>query len=387
MQPDPWFEAEEIRGRVSRIQAELAEAGLDALLAFLPESVTWSTGFFTRGYSSFQFAIIPADGDPVIVCRDVEAYYLDLTCIFPGRVLWTDSDDTNEVAARAITAAVGQRARLGIEMDAWPLSASCFEALRTGLPEVGWADGSAIISRMRLVKSPAEIAYQRRAASAAEAGMEAGLVAAVAGATEREMAAEICAAMIRAGSDRAGPGVLSSGERALHLHGGYTDRELQHGDTVQLVHYTGYEVSPDVYGFSLGYEFDTLLPDLTIVPGVSLYLDADDDIVDVMQEQTTTRVRVETNYGMGINVRFQWDGDSGMYFYLAPSMARFEIEGRAPIIVDGVSVGRAKIEDDEWYVGGALGIGYNATDAISFEFSFEEYGDADILGLNFRYAF
>jgi Xaa-Pro dipeptidase len=234
VQPDPWFEAEEIRGRVSRIQAELAEAGLDALLAFLPESVTWSTGFFTRGYSSFQFAIIPADGDPVIVCRDVEAYYLDLTCIFPGRVLWTDSDDTNEVAARAITAAVGQRARLGIEMDAWPLSAACFEALRTGLPEVGWADGSAIISRMRLVKSPAEIAYQRRAASAAEAGMEAGLVAAVAGATEREMAAEICAAMIRAGSDRAGPGVLSSGERALHLHGGYTDRELQHGDTVQL---------------------------------------------------------------------------------------------------------------------------------------------------------
>ena len=65
MQPEPWFDAEEIRGRVSRIQAELAAAGLDALLAFLPESVTWSTGFYTRGYSSFQFAIIPVDGDPV----------------------------------------------------------------------------------------------------------------------------------------------------------------------------------------------------------------------------------------------------------------------------------------------------------------------------------
>jgi Xaa-Pro dipeptidase len=234
VQPDPWFEADEIRARVSRIQTELARKGLDALLAFLPESVTWSTGFYTRGYSSFQFAIIPAAGDPVIVCRDVEAYYLDLTCVFPGRVLWTDSDDTNEVAAGAITAAVGQRARLGIEMDAWPLSAGRFEALKTGLPAIEWADGSAIVSRMRLIKSPAEIAYQRRAATAAEAGMEAGVVAAVAGATEREMAAEICAAMIRAGSDRAGPGVLSSGERALHLHGGYTDRALQRGDTVQL---------------------------------------------------------------------------------------------------------------------------------------------------------
>ncbi len=87
---------------------------------------------------------------------------------------------------------------------------------------------------MRLIKSPAEVEYQRRAARAAEAGMSAGVAGAVEGASEREMAAEICAAMVRAGSDRPGPGVLSSGERALHLHGGYTDRVLQPGDTVQL---------------------------------------------------------------------------------------------------------------------------------------------------------
>lgn len=56
----------------------------------------------------------------------------------------------------------------------------------------------------------------------------------MAGGTEREMAAEICAAMIRAGSDLPGPGVLSSGERALHLHGAYSDRVLASGDTVQM---------------------------------------------------------------------------------------------------------------------------------------------------------
>ena len=234
VQPDPWFEVSEIRARVSRIQAKLAEDRQDALLAFFPESVTWSTGFFTRGYSSFQFAIIPVDGDPVIVCRDVEAYYLDLTAVFPGRMLWTDSDDKNKVAIDAIASVVGQRARLAVEMVAWPLSVGRFEALKAGLPNVEWTDGSGIISGMRLIKSPAEIDYQRRAARAAEAGMEAGMVAAVAGATEREMAAQICAAMIRAGSDRPGPGVLSSGERALHLHGGYTDRVLEHGDIVQL---------------------------------------------------------------------------------------------------------------------------------------------------------
>jgi len=232
--PDPWFPGSEIRERVARIQARLVEDRRDALLAFFPESVTWATGFFTRGYSSFQFAIIPAEGDPLVVCRDVEAYYLDLTCIYPGRVLWTDSDDKNKLATDTIKSVLGERAQVAIETFAWPLSVGRFEALKAGLPQYEWSDGSRIVSNMRLIKSPAEVDYQRRAALAAESGMAAGAAAAVAGASEREMAAEICAAMIRAGSDRPGPGVLSSGERALHLHGGYTDRMLKRSDTVQL---------------------------------------------------------------------------------------------------------------------------------------------------------
>jgi Xaa-Pro dipeptidase len=93
---------------------------------------------------------------------------------------------------------------------------------------------------MRLIKSSAEIAYQRRAARVAEAGMQAAIDSAGVGVSEREMAAEICAAMIRAGSDLPGPGVLSSGERAFHLHGGYSDRILERGDLVQI------ETTPNV---------------------------------------------------------------------------------------------------------------------------------------------
>jgi Xaa-Pro dipeptidase len=46
--------------------------------------------------------------------------------------------------------------------------------------------------------------------------------------------------MIRAGSDLPGPGVMSSGERAFHLHGGYSDRVLARGDIVQI------ETTPNV---------------------------------------------------------------------------------------------------------------------------------------------
>lgn len=230
----PWFDRNEFLSRVARLQAALSAAGYDALLAFLPESVTWLTGFFTRGYGSFQFAIIPVAGEPVLFCRDVEEYYLDATCVFSGRVMWTDSDDTIAVAAGAIRRHAGTGARLAVEMDAWVLTAARYLALSSCLPNCSWHDESRLVSELRLIKSAAEIAYQRLAAVAAEAGMDAAAGTAVAGSTEREMAAEICAAMVRAGSDLPGPGVLSSGERAFHLHGGYTDRVLARGDTVQV---------------------------------------------------------------------------------------------------------------------------------------------------------
>lgn len=237
---EPWFEREEYETRLARVQAVLRERGLDGLLAFQPETVTWVTGFFTRGYGSFQLAVIPADGTPVLVCRDVEEFYLDATSAFPDRAMWTDSDDPISVAADAIRNRLSDTTRLGVEMRAWPLSAGRFEALRSALPACRFEDESALVGRMRLIKSSAEIAWQRQAARAAEAGMQAAIDSAGVGVSEREMAAEICAAMIRAGSDLPGPGVMSSGERAFHLHGGYSDRILKRGDLVQI------ETTPNV---------------------------------------------------------------------------------------------------------------------------------------------
>ncbi len=234
-----WFEPAEYHARLERVQGALRARGLDAMLAFLPETVTWLTGYFTRAYGTFQFAIIPAEGQPTLFCRDVEEYYLDSTCVFPDRVMWTDSDDRLAVAVQAVISRVGKAAAIGIEKEAWVLNAARWDAFSAALAGATVADVSDLVADMRKVKSEAEIAYQRRAARAAEAGMQAGIDTAGTGVSEREMAAEICAAMIRAGSDLPGPGVLSSGERAFHLHGGYSDRVLDRGDIVQL------EVTPN----------------------------------------------------------------------------------------------------------------------------------------------
>ncbi|WP_116134801.1 Xaa-Pro peptidase family protein [Tropicimonas sp. IMCC34043] len=234
-----WFKPAEYRARLARVQEKLRARGLDALLAFQPETVTWVTGYFTRAYGTFQFAIIPAEGEPTLFCRDVEEYYLDSTCVFSDRVMWTDSDNRTAVAVQAITSRIGKASAIGVEMGSWVLNALRWEAIRTAMPNCMFSDETDLVAGMRLIKSDAEIAYQRVAARAAEAGMQAGLDAAGVGVSEREMAAEICAAMIRSGSDLPGPGVLSSGERAYHLHGGYSNRVLERGDIVQL------EVTPN----------------------------------------------------------------------------------------------------------------------------------------------
>ena len=84
---EPWFDRSEYEARLSQLQAQIRDKCLDGLLAFQPETVTWLTGFFTRGYGSFQLAVIPADGEPILICRDVEEFYLDTTCIFQGRAM------------------------------------------------------------------------------------------------------------------------------------------------------------------------------------------------------------------------------------------------------------------------------------------------------------
>lgn len=229
----PWFDRSEYLDRLSRVQAAMRRAGFEALLCLQPESVTWLTGFFTRGYSTFQFAFVPAEGEPSLFCRDVARYYLDRTAVFADHGVWADGEDRVAAGAAFLRERLKGAGRLAVELDAWQMTAQRYLALQAALPSTTFVDSGGLMARLRLVKSPAEIAMQRRSARAAEAGMQAALDTARAGVTEREVGAAITAAMIRAGSDHPGPGPLSSGERALHLHGGFTDRILRRGDTLQ----------------------------------------------------------------------------------------------------------------------------------------------------------
>jgi Xaa-Pro dipeptidase len=228
-----WFKKSEFLSRLSRVQSALEAQNLDALIAFQPETITWTTGHYTSAYSGYQAALIPRSGEPTLICRNVSQFYAEKTCAFGDVIFWRDGDDRLALTLQTIRARLPGAQKFGVEMDSWVLNPRILTALREGLSPAQIVDVSAMPARLRLVKSPAEIAYQRTAAKAAEAAMQAAVIASIPGASEIDVAAAAAAALIRAGSDTPGPGVLSSGERANHLHGVYMRRKLEHGDTLQ----------------------------------------------------------------------------------------------------------------------------------------------------------
>jgi Xaa-Pro dipeptidase len=104
-----WFSKDEFNSRLAQIQAALLQRGLDGLVALQPETITWTTGFYTRAYSSFQVAVIPTQGEPHLLCRDVSAYYVETTYAFSRSSFWSDGHDMREVALDVIARTLGKK--------------------------------------------------------------------------------------------------------------------------------------------------------------------------------------------------------------------------------------------------------------------------------------
>ncbi|MER9534160.1 Xaa-Pro peptidase family protein, partial [Mesorhizobium sp. M0309] len=74
--------------------------------------------------------------------------------------------------------------------------------------------------------------YLRGAARQVEVGMRAGIETISPGVMEREVADAVFSALVKAGSGMPLSGIITSGNRTDLIHGDYSDRRLDSGDTV-----------------------------------------------------------------------------------------------------------------------------------------------------------
>lgn len=239
------FSDTEYLDRLTRCRALMHQQHLDALLVFEPENVTYLTGFFTEGYNtSFQFALITLDSDPVTVTRRAESYWLERTCAYTeNAIYWLDGEAPADIVKAVLKETGVVSGRIGIEARSWRAPALLFREIVSHLSAATAIELGNEVSRLRQIKSEAEICLLRRAGKIADLMMETAIGAARPGVSERDLASRISREAILAGSDWAHPGCISSGVAAREIHANYSDRVFQNDDLVFA------EVVPQVRGY------------------------------------------------------------------------------------------------------------------------------------------
>lgn len=232
------FEKPEHLERLTRARAALGDADLVACVAVAPEHLYYFGGYDSWvGVNSPQAMIFtPGDDEPTLILRNVDlslalettwmedilTYHLQLED-FPGRV-------ADILALKGITSG-----RIGIELQSYAVPHALGSALADALAPLELVDATELLGALRLIKSPAEMAYLERAAHYTSQGLRTVYDNLQPGLSEIGLAAQIESAMRRAGSDFwAIPTELCSGSRTAGGHATPRDKLIASGELVHV---------------------------------------------------------------------------------------------------------------------------------------------------------
>jgi Xaa-Pro dipeptidase len=227
------FSQEEYAERVSRARANLQAAGIDVMVVTGPENIFYLTGQQTPGYYTFQALVLPVDGDPVFVIRQLEYFNFISNTFISDAAIYTDGDNPVDFLVDVIQKKGWASKRIGIDKRGWFLPIAVYELLQSKLGEIH--DAAGVVEKLRAIKSPAEVAKLEQAARYVDAGMRAGLAAVKVGASENDFVAAMLQASIAAGSEYMGmEPLVSCGVRSGIPHGTWRRRQIAAGEPAFL---------------------------------------------------------------------------------------------------------------------------------------------------------
>ena len=258
------FEKTEFEDRLRKVRELMATRDIKLMILTNPNSIRYLTGYHTFG-SAAQFLLVPYEGEMVHVLRFFESILAGVySQVAPENVsFYEDTDDLAlvlthqrnkdgtalsllDVVTKVVRDMGLDKAIVGCEGShmtdmikhrlAHPEHERLFEAAWRHLD----GDiGPSMVESVRDIKSPAELAYMHEAGKISLAGEKSGLQAVRADITDNEVAAEITAALLRAGSERMDVfPIVTSGWRSGIPHTTFGRQDIREGDTV-LMEFTG----------------------------------------------------------------------------------------------------------------------------------------------------
>ena len=232
------FTKEEFLERKSEVIKEIKKHNLDGLLMFRQESMYWLTGYDTFGYVYFQCLVLTVKGDLVLLTRVPDLRQAQNTSIIKDIRIWVDKDKSNpENELKNILSELGlEKSNLGVEYEAYGLTGRNAIRLNNSLKNFTTLhDKSELISFLRVVKSPTEIVYVKKAAELADKAMDAAWKHAHAGQNESKILAEMQGAIFAGGGDYpANEFIIGSGKNALLCRYQSEKRNLDEVDQLSI---------------------------------------------------------------------------------------------------------------------------------------------------------
>ena len=242
------FPLHEYEGRARRARALMAEAGLDALMVTGDYTAAPNYRYFT-GHVPRDYQSNAARPHLFLLTREGEA----AICVHffseaPARACWAKNihvytqpfRHTDALALFRILGVV--RGRVGVELgldQRLMMPVADYERLKSDLPAVEWVDAGPLLWRMRMLKSPAEVACIREADRITGNALRKTFARARIGMTERQIY-ELCVhALVEEGSllpPHTQMTISSSaryrGKGMITPFSGPTDEPLREGDLV-----------------------------------------------------------------------------------------------------------------------------------------------------------
>ena len=211
--------------RLHRARTEMAERDVDVLLASLGSDLPYLTGYTAMPLERLTMAVIPREGDAVLVVPELEAPRVTpIDGVFTIEP-WAETEDVIAIVADRI----GDTSRVMIGDHTW---AVFLLALQRALPDTVFESARPLTEALRVVKEPAEVELLRRA------GASADLVAALlarhrfSGKPESQISREVSELLVANGTDVAGFAIVASGPNGASPHHESGDRVVVSGDAV-----------------------------------------------------------------------------------------------------------------------------------------------------------
>jgi len=228
--PPPISSAERVQ-RLARAQKMMQAAGIGAVLVEAGPSLDYYTGVQWWRSERLTGAIIPAQGDPVVVTPFFESPSIKEMLLVPAEIrTWQEDEEPLKLVADLLRergvadqpVAFEETNRFFIE-----------DRLKRQLPGVSIVTANPVVRAQRMIKSPAELALMQTANEIMLAALRYAGERTRVGMTPTDIDAMITAVHKRMGSAYDG-GLILIGEASAYPHGSKKPHVVQRGDVVLL---------------------------------------------------------------------------------------------------------------------------------------------------------